>query len=177
MATRNHVALPVGSLDERRALYAFEVGGRRALEIVSRRLQASEAAGGPVARLIVDIPSESAPESGPYTAAWLEELADPVVVAIGLGGPEEGFPRRQAAPYFELARRAGYPAVAHAGETAGADHVRQAVLELGARRVQHGVRAVEDEATVRLLAETGLRRRRMREFEAAGAPLALKEEP
>jgi hypothetical protein len=36
---------------------------------------------------------------------------------------------------------------------------------------------VEDEATVRLLAETGLRRRRMREFEAAGAPLALKEEP
>jgi len=131
----------------------FGFGGRRALEIVSRRLQAAEAGGGPVARLITDIPSESVPESGPYTAALLEELADPVVVAIGLGGPEEGFPRRLAAPYFERVRRAGYAAVAHAGETAGADHVAQAVRELGARRVQHGVRAVEDEATLRLLAE------------------------
>jgi adenosine deaminase len=207
IAQRNHVALPVGTLAELKALYAFEdfdkflhlwlamcrclradadyalmvdafvedcrrqniryveahftpynherfgFGGRRALEIVSRRLQAAEAAGGPVARLITDIPSESVPESGPYTAALLEELADPVVVAIGLGGPEEGFPRDLVAPYFERARRAGYPAVAHAGETAGADHVRQAVLGLGARRVQHGVRAVEDEATLRLLAE------------------------
>jgi adenosine deaminase len=207
IAARNHVSLPVGTLDELRSLYAFEgfdkflslwmamcgclrraedyeqmtdaflegcqaqniryveahftpynherfgFGGRRALEIVSRRLQAAEAAGGPVARLITDIPSESVPESGPYTAALLEELADPVVVAIGLGGPEEGFPRNLVAPYFERARRAGYPAVAHAGETAGADHVRQAVLGLGARRVQHGVRAVEDEATLRLLAE------------------------
>lgn len=210
MAQRNHAALPVGTLAELRALYAFEgfdrflqlwlamcgclrraedyeqmadaflegcaaqniryveahftpynherfgFGGRRALEIVSRRLQAAEAAGGPVARLITDIPSESVPESGPYTATLLEQLADPMVVAIGLGGPEEGFPRRLVAPYFERARRAGYPAVAHAGETAGADHVRQAVLELGARRVQHGVRAVEDEATLRLLAERGV---------------------
>jgi adenosine deaminase len=210
MATRNQVALPVGSLDELRALYAFDgfdkflslwmamcgclrraedyeqmadaflagceaqniryveahftpynherfgFGGRRALELVSRRLQAAEAAGGPVARLITDIPSESVPESGPYTVGLLEELADPVVVAIGLGGPEEGFPRSLVAPYFERARQAGYPAVAHAGETAGAEHVRQAVLELGARRVQHGVRAVEDEPTLRLLAERGV---------------------
>jgi adenosine deaminase len=210
MATRNQVALPVGSLDELRALYAFDgfdkflslwmamcgclrraedyeqmadaflagceaqniryveahftpynherfgFGGRRALELVSRRLQAAEAAGGPVARLITDIPSESVPESGPYTVGLLEELADPVVVAIGLGGPEEGFPRSLVAPYFDRARQAGYPAVAHAGETAGAEHVRQAVLELGARRVQHGVRAVEDEPTLRLLAERGV---------------------
>jgi adenosine deaminase len=43
--------------------------------------------------------------------------------------------------------------VAHAGETGGAEHVRQAVLDLKARRIQHGIRAVEDEATLRLLAE------------------------
>jgi adenosine deaminase len=104
-------------------------------------------------RLILDIPSESVPESGPYTAALLEQEVNPVVVAIGLGGPEEGFPRTLVRPYFERARRAGYAAVAHAGETAGPEHVRQAVLDLKVRRVQHGVRAVEDEATVRLLAE------------------------
>ncbi|HEY3121573.1 MAG TPA: adenosine deaminase [Vicinamibacteria bacterium] len=207
MAGRNQVALPVGSLDELRALYRFEsfdtflhlwmamcrclrreadyehmvdafledsarvnlryaeahftpynherfgFGGRRALEIVTRRLERAEANGGPVVRLILDIPSESVPESGPYTTTLLEEEANPLVVAIGLGGPEEGFPRTLVIPYFDRAREAGYPAVAHAGETGGPEHVRQAVLDLKVRRVQHGVRAVEDEATLRLLAE------------------------
>lgn len=131
----------------------FGFGGRRALDIVTRRLEASEAAGGPVVRLILDIPSESVPESGPYTAALLETIANPLVVAIGLGGPEDGFPRRLVAAYFERARQAGYAAVSHAGETGGAEHVRQAVEELHVRRVQHGVRAVEDESVVRLLAD------------------------
>ena len=207
MAERNHVALPVGSLAELRALYRFEsfdtflrlwlamcrclqrpadyeqmvdafleaaarvnlryaeahftpfnherfgFGGRRALELVTRRLEEAERRGGPVVRLILDIPSESVPESGPYTAALLEQEANPVVVAIGLGGPEEGFPRTLVRSYFERARRAGYPAVAHAGETAGPEHVREAVLDLKVRRVQHGVRAAEDAATLRLLAE------------------------
>src|SRR5262249_13717641 len=46
--------------------YGF--GARRALEVVTGRLLASEQAGGPVVRLITDIPSESAPKSGPFTA-------------------------------------------------------------------------------------------------------------
>ena len=75
------------------------------------------------------------------------------MVAIGLGGPEDGFPRRLVTSYFERARQAGYAAVSHAGETGGAEHVRQAVEELKVRRVQHGVRAVEDESVVRLLAD------------------------
>lgn len=128
------------------------IGGRQALEIVTRRFEAAERSGGPVARLILDIPSE-AEESGEYTARLLEEEANPIVVAMGLGGPEDGYPRSRFAPWFERARRAGYPVVAHAGETGGAPHVREAVLDLGARRVQHGVRAVEDPAVLALLAE------------------------
>jgi adenosine deaminase len=131
----------------------FGFGGRRALDVVTRRLVASEAAGGPVVRLITDIPSESEALSGPYTAQLLEHEANPLVVAIGLGGPEEGFPRSMVAPYFERARRAGYLAVAHAGETGGAAHVREAVEVLHAQRVQHGVRAVEDPEVMKLLAE------------------------
>jgi adenosine deaminase len=122
MAERNHVALPVSSLEELKALYCFEsfekfielwlamcaclrkpqdyeqtvdgflaecarqniryaelhftpfnherfgLGGRRALDIVTQRLQSAESVGGPVTRLIVDIPSESVPESGLWTA-------------------------------------------------------------------------------------------------------------
>jgi aminodeoxyfutalosine deaminase len=210
LARRNHVALPVSSLAELRALYVFEsfdrfielwllmcsclrkdadyeqmvddfagqcaaeniryveahftpfnheklgIGGRRALEIVSRRLEDAEHAGGAVVRLIADIPSESAAESGPFTVVLLEELANPLVVAIGLGGPEYGFPRGDFARWFDRARDAGYAAVAHAGETAGAEHVRQAVTLLKVRRIQHGVRAAEDESVLRLLADRGI---------------------
>jgi len=129
------------------------IGGRRALGIVTDRFMESEVAGGPVVRLITDISGESADQSGPYTAKLLEEEANPLIVAMGLGGPEEGLPRSGFVPWFDRARRAGYPVVAHAGETGGAAHVRQAVMDLGARRIQHGVRAVEDEAVMRLLAE------------------------
>lgn len=131
----------------------FGIGGARALALVTRRLREAEAAGGPATRVITDIPSESSGESGPYTAALLEELDEPLVVAIGLGGPEQGFPRSPFAPFFARARDAGYACVSHAGETGGAEHVRQAVVDLLARRVQHGVRAVEDPSVLRLLRE------------------------
>jgi aminodeoxyfutalosine deaminase len=129
------------------------IGGRRALEIVSRRLQSSEAAGGPVVRIITDISGESADKSAPYTVELLEQEASPLIVALGLGGPEAGLPRSRFAPWFDRARQAGYATVAHAGETGGADHVRQAVLDLGVRRVEHGVRAAEDPAVLELLAQ------------------------
>jgi adenosine deaminase len=58
--------------------------------------------------------------------------------------------------HFERARAAGYAVVAHAGETAGAAYVREAVDHLKARRIQHGVRAVEDPELLALLAARGI---------------------
>jgi len=129
------------------------IGGRRALSIVSRSLMRSESEGGPIVRLITDISSESAALSAPYTVELLEQEAHPLIIALGLGGPEAGLPRSDFAPWFARALDAGYPTVAHAGETGGAGHVRQAVVDLHARRVQHGVRAVEDPTVLALLAE------------------------
>ncbi len=134
----------------------FGIGGRPALEVVTDALLRAEGNGGPTTRLILDIPSEAGAEASEFTARLLEEAANPLVVAIGLGGPEEGWPRRDFREAFARARAAGYDAVAHAGETAGAHHVREAVEELKVRRVQHGVRAVEDDAVVALLAERGI---------------------
>ncbi|MEZ0216310.1 MAG: adenosine deaminase, partial [Rariglobus sp.] len=45
---------------------------------------------------------------------------------------------------------------AHAGEFGGADRVREAIEQLGATRIQHGVRAAEDPAVVALAAERGV---------------------
>lgn len=131
----------------------FGIGAVKALDIVTRRLMDCEASGGPVVRIISDIPSESAPESGDFTVDLLDQLANPLIVAMGLGGPEKGFPRAAFAPWFRRARDSGYAVVAHAGETAGAEHVREAVEDLHARRIQHGIRAVEDASVLRLLAQ------------------------
>jgi adenosine deaminase len=131
-------------------------GARAALEVVTDRLQRAESAGGPAVRLIFDMVSALLPVSGEFTAALVEQLANPILVAVGLGGPEVDLPRTLAAPYFERIRRAGYPVVAHAGETGPAEHVRQAVVDLKARRVQHGVHAVDDPQVLRLLAEHGI---------------------
>ncbi len=57
------------------------------------------------------------------------------------------------APVWKGVRDAGKITKAHAGEFGGADNVRQVVENLGVRRVQHGVRSVEDPEVVALLRE------------------------
>lgn len=100
----------------------FGIGGERTLAIVTKRLLEAETSGGPVTRLIVDIPSESISESGPYTVELLERITNPIVIAIGLGGPEDGYPRTLATPFFARARRAGGWRASHH------QHRRSAVL-------------------------------------------------
>ncbi len=78
------------------------------------------------------------------------------VVALGLGGIELGYPPEPFAPWFERARTAGLHRVPHAGETAGPASVWGALRALGAERIGHGVRAVEDPALVAHLAERGI---------------------
>jgi adenosine deaminase len=53
-------------------------------------------------------------------------------------------------------RAAGKVTKCHAGEFDGPARVREAIEELGVTRIQHGVRAVEDPAVLRLAAEHGV---------------------
>ncbi|HEV7517376.1 MAG TPA: adenosine deaminase [Thermoanaerobaculia bacterium] len=92
---------------------------------------------------------------------WIEVEAairgrDRGVVALDLAGDEAGFPGEIFVDHFRKAREAGLQTIAHAGEAAGAASVRQAVLGLGAQRIGHGIRAVEDPAVMDLLAERGI---------------------
>jgi adenosine deaminase len=77
----------------------------------------------------------------------------PGFVAIGLGGPEEGFSNEPFVEAFTEARRRGLRAAPHAGENGGPPSVRSALETLGAERIQHGVRSVEDESLVAELVE------------------------
>lgn len=69
-----------------------------------------------------------------------------MVCALDLAGDEARHSDAEPhAPAFDLARRAGLYLTAHAGENAGAASVRQAIDRLGAERIGHGVRIVEDD--------------------------------
>ncbi|MDX6507755.1 MAG: aminodeoxyfutalosine deaminase [Gaiellaceae bacterium] len=74
------------------------------------------------------------------------------IVGVGLGGLEAEYPPEPYEPVFTLARELGLGSVPHAGEVAGPPSVRGALEELGADRVRHGIRAVEDPGLVREIA-------------------------
>jgi len=77
------------------------------------------------------------------------------VVGLGLGGKEAEFPPEPYAPAFALARDGGIGSVPHAGEAAGVASIRGALDALGADRIRHGIRAVDDPGLVRELASRG----------------------
>jgi adenosine deaminase len=60
----------------------------------------------------------------------------------------------ETAAIWKRAREAGKITKCHAGEFDGPTRVREAIQVLGVRRVQHGVRAVEDPAIMKLAADT-----------------------
>lgn len=97
--------------------------------------------------------AESGPGSVDITVDWISAL-DPAdgVVALGLGGNEVGSPPHLFSDAFARARAAGLHVVAHAGETTGPDTIRDSLDLLGAERIGHGIRAVDDPALVARLA-------------------------
>ncbi len=77
----------------------------------------------------------------------------PFVRGIDLTGDETRYPPEMFERTFARARQAGLRITVHAGEARGAESVRTAVLMLGAQRIGHGIRAVENSEVVRLLYE------------------------
>ena len=107
-------------------------------------------------RLTPDIPRIYSLEDALKAARYAIKYRDRGIVGIGLGGPENGNPPEPYAEAFALAREGGLASVPHAGEGAGAESVRGALEELGADRIRHGVRAVEDAGLVAELAGRGI---------------------
>ncbi len=107
-------------------------------------------------RLTPDIFRGATPEQAEQVVRHSAEYRDRGVVAVGLGGLEAEFPPEPYEPAFTLARSLGLASAPHAGEAAGAPSVRGALEELGADRIRHGIRSVEDPGLVAELAGRGI---------------------
>lgn len=80
-----------------------------------------------------------------------EALSWDQLTGIDLHGPED-LPMEAWTPYiWRRAAEAGKFCKAHAGEFMPASFVERCVRELGAQRIQHGVRSIEDPAVIELL--------------------------
>lgn len=77
------------------------------------------------------------------------------IVGVNLAGNEVQFSARPFAGVFAEANQAGLHVTIHAGEWTDAENVREAIVELGAERIGHGVRVLEDPAVMRLASERG----------------------
>ena len=75
------------------------------------------------------------------------------LVAIDLAGDELGQPGELFANHFKQARDSGLNITIHAGEAAGPESVWQAIKELGATRIGHGVKAIFDQKLMDYLTE------------------------
>ena len=78
------------------------------------------------------------------------------VHGVGLDSAEIGSRTADFAPVFAAAADLGLRRVAHAGEEGGPEQIWQALDELGAERIDHGIRAVEDLALMARLAADGV---------------------
>jgi adenosine deaminase len=79
------------------------------------------------------------------------ERAEPFVgrlLGVGLDSAERGNPAGKFAAVYARARRLGLHAVAHAGEEGPPASITEALDALGAERIDHGVRCLEDPAVV-----------------------------
>jgi adenosine deaminase len=93
-----------------------------------------------------DLPAEDAMSTLEQSLAHRD-----VIFGVGLDSAEVGNPPEKFRYVFEQASSAGLRVVAHAGEEGPPDYIWQALDVLGAERIDHGVRCLEDRALVRRL--------------------------
>lgn len=78
------------------------------------------------------------------------------ITGFGLDSAERNNPPEKFARVFTRVREEGFRVVAHAGEEGPASYIAAAVDVLGAERIDHGVRILEDEGLVDDLASRGM---------------------
>jgi len=115
---------------------------------IDRATEASIAATGIEARIILCTLRHFSPEQGLETARLVERFRGSRVVALDIAGDEAGYPVDAHRAAFRHAIDRGLHRTAHAGEARGADSVWETLREFQPARIGHGVRSIEDPALI-----------------------------
>lgn len=98
----------------------------------------------------LDAVRQFGPDHVMETAKLSAGCAGDGAISFGIGGDELRGPAREFEAAYRYAQDAGLRLTAHAGETDGPESIRDA-LRIGAERIGHGIRAVDDPDLMRLL--------------------------
>lgn len=115
---------------------------------VLRAARAQAAARNLSLAFILDIVREIPVESGERVADWAISAQEDGVVALGLTGIEVSEPIEKHAAAFRRARESGLRITCHAGESSGPTAIWDCLDALGAERIGHGIRCLDDPALV-----------------------------
>lgn len=74
-------------------------------------------------------------------------------IGVTLGGSEALFPANPFIHFFKAANKLGLHLSIHAGETLGPESIHFAINNLGVERIGHGIRAIEDQQLMKILAK------------------------
>lgn len=107
--------------------------------------------------LLLSILRQQPAEEAEALATYMIEHRPHRVVGLSIDGNEAAAGRTgpRFARAYAMAGEAGFGLTAHAGESSGADGVRDALDLLDVHRIDHGVRAIEDDDVVARLVDTG----------------------
>jgi adenosine deaminase len=125
------------------------------IDAIDAGLAAAEQDGLPLVSLCISLLRTQSSDAAAELVDTLVALRHARVVALSIDGNEAAAGRTgpRFAEAFRRAGAAGLRRTVHAGESSGPEGVRDAIELLGADRIDHGMRAIEDPALVALLAE------------------------
>src|SRR5215208_2489981 len=128
------------------------------VDAIDSGLAAAEQDGLPPVGLCVSLLRTQSSDAAAELVDTLVALRHRRVVALSIDGNEAAAGRTgpRFAQAFKRAGAAGLRRTVHAGESSGPEGVRDAIELLGADRIDHGVRAIEDANLVGLLADRGI---------------------
>lgn len=126
------------------------------LHAIQEAAAKAEATMGITLRGIITCIRHFGPDKARETARCAAETAGDFITGFGIAGDEKIGAPKDFLWSFDMAREAGLRITAHAGEWGGPESVRAAMNDLGAERIGHGVRAIEDMALVEEIAERGV---------------------
>jgi len=125
------------------------------IDALDAGFRAAEQDGLPRVGLCVSLLRTQSADAAAEVVDTLVALRHPRVVALSIDGNEATAGRTgpRFADAFRRAAASGLKRTVHAGESSGPEGVRDAIELLGADRIDHGVRAIEDPAVVALLVD------------------------